>query len=463
MPSWLTDKQVIDACSLRDPANLPLFLTPRSREKVRRFLKSCKSDYLPARGAEEELNSLWTGLLSDAITFLKVKDQRENPPATGPNRDSIAFGVEALSKYFREYNAFEALLYSDRFYRDHIMHVFRVWLVGIWILGLVPPVYFDKPDSPGLYISPDETDAMWCIIALTHDLGYPLDKFEKVTGRIESMMTYFGGHERSDTGFRIPTHHHFINDFILTFISSKLVPREVEKVGNEGQQSQEKQPAFQTAKQSKFYLKFSKSFEIFDHGIVSCVLLMKNLVYFLESDLDLGRPFDKNEDARQFYIRREMLRSIASHTCTDIYHLHPDSLAFVLILADELQVWRRPTFYALKGGVGQELTLKAEVPSISKSAIKLSFEVAARKNDERTRKESRDYVFALCRKWQKWLRSALGASERTFEVTLACRVRAARSVTEYQFKSIPKGQPTLFIDGKGQDLNVIWSEEGQRI
>jgi hypothetical protein len=72
----------------------------------------------------------------------------------------------------------------------------------------------------------DEVAAMWCIVALTHDLGYPLDKVEKVQEKISSMMRYFGGTGAVGSGFQIPVQHHFINDFILQFIGSKLVKKE---------------------------------------------------------------------------------------------------------------------------------------------------------------------------------------------------------------------------------------------
>ncbi|MHB8109199.1 MAG: hypothetical protein ACYDHW_04100 [Syntrophorhabdaceae bacterium] len=290
----LTDKKIIDDCGL--PNGLPCFLSNEVKNKLTTFLARCEDKYLP-KNKIDELKEIWSKLLSDAITFLKFKDKRENPSGLKENRDSIAFGIDALSRYFDEYGEFEALLYSDKFYRDHVMHVFRVWLVGIWILKKMQ-VRFDKETSDKLDISEDEIHAMWCVIALTHDLGYPLDKVEKVIRKIESMMSYFGGNEKSDISFRIPTHHYFINDFILTFISSKLIVSS--KNENENENKNEELYQYQTAKQSKFYLKFSKSFEVFDHGIISCILLMKNLVYFLESDLDLGRPFTDSEDACDF-------------------------------------------------------------------------------------------------------------------------------------------------------------------
>ena len=69
---------------------------------------------------------------------------------------------------------------------------------------------------------------------------------------------------------------------------------------------------------------------------------MKNLVYFLESDFlyDNNKPL-KEQDAKQFIIRREILRAIASHNCEDIYHLHFKTLNFLLVICDEMQEWER--------------------------------------------------------------------------------------------------------------------------
>ena len=66
------------------------------------------------------------------------------------------------------------------------------------------------------------------------------------------------------------------------------------------------------------------------------------LIYFLESDFNINEDYQFDaEDARQFYIRREILRSISSHTCHDIYHLDMLSFSFLLIVADEAQGWGR--------------------------------------------------------------------------------------------------------------------------
>ena len=192
--------------------------------------------------------------MSDAIIYLKWKDKRE---FSGNNksqyeRDKVAFGVDELLAFFEKFREFEALLYgADQFYRDHIMHVFRVWLIGMWLIEKFKyRIHWDFKginNGKSLTITKNEVFAMWCIIALTHDLGYPLHKIEKVRRKIADMMTYFGGGSYAEADFQVPTHHHFINDFILQFISSKLDYGEEDK--------KNRRSSFRTSRQSKYYLK----------------------------------------------------------------------------------------------------------------------------------------------------------------------------------------------------------------
>ena len=94
--------------------------------------------------------------------------------------------------------------------------------------------------------------------------------------------------------------------------------------------------------QSKYYFKFQKSLEHNRHGILSTLIIYKLLTYFLESDYNLNEDyyFDE-EDCRQFYIRREILRAIASHTCDDIYQMYMGSFSFLLRICDDTQEWGR--------------------------------------------------------------------------------------------------------------------------
>ncbi|MBW1728461.1 MAG: hypothetical protein JRJ62_12985 [Deltaproteobacteria bacterium] len=446
---FLSDHYIFTNCKRLQLGSFPEFLSENSEISLQKILENCEPGKDIPPDKIDEIHALWKDLLSDAVIYLKRKDKREFRNAKEePSPDKVAFGVDDLYKYFEEYREFEALLYgADRFYRDHIMHVFKVWLIGNWLIEKFnSKIHWDfkkiSRENSALDISNEEVSAMWCIIALTHDLGYPLDKIEKVRDKIEAMMAYFGGAGNFGPGFQIPAHHHFINDFILKFISSKLIPnKESTKKDEEG--------FFQTAMQSKYYLKFSKSFEKFDHGIISCILLMKNLVYFLESDFDLSNPFTDQEDARQFYIRREILRAIASHTCTDIYHLYPNSLAFILILADELQMSGRPTFSELK--IGRPMLKPCvKIPVISKREIEIVLKVV----EEEEEGGGKELFFALCRKWHKWLRGALDASRREFVFSFKVEVKSSKGKTKgYNFINKPYNLVEIYVDdNKDEDL-----------
>ena len=66
------------------------------------------------------------------------------------------------------------------------------------------------------------------------------------------------------------------------------------------------------------------------------------LIYFLESDFSINEDYTfDEEESRQFYIRREILRTIAAHTCKDVYHLDMLNFAFLLIMVDDAQEWGR--------------------------------------------------------------------------------------------------------------------------
>lgn len=447
----LTDNYIFKNCQGLASNNLPKFLTEPSKTSLKRFLESCGPDGNIPPEKIDEFHNLWKELFSDAITYLKSMDKREFFGNGDKSiRDEVAFGVAELHKYFEEYRSFEAFLYgADRFYRDHIMHVFRVWVIGIWLIEQFNlKVHWDVDEInksvEGLAISNEEISAMWCIIALTHDLGYPLDKVEKVKKRIDAMMNYFGGTGTTDSSFKIPTQHYFINDFILKFISSKL---QLVKSGDN------KIESYETAMQSKYYLKFSRSFELFNHGIISCVLLMKNMVFFLESDFDLSKPFTNAEDARQFFIRREILRAIASHTSTDIYHLYANSLPFILILSDELQLWGRPNFYEMKSGK-QTLDVSMKVPKITKSEIKIDLDIIEQENNRGNESGGEEMVFSIFRKWHKWLRSALGARERIYNFSIRARVESMGSrIKEYKFVNKTNNVFNVYINDKKYDIS----------
>jgi hypothetical protein len=158
-------------------------------------------------------------------------------------------------------------------------------------------------------------------------LGYPLEKAAEILESTKGMMTAFITNPVISMDLSFNGVQNNMNDFILRLMSSKMDSRDIDYVAR---------------LQPKYYFKFQKSLEHSKHGIISAIIIYKLLLYFMESDFSINEDYLFNkEEARQFYIRREILRAIASHTCSDVYQMNQARFSFLLISCDEAQTWGR--------------------------------------------------------------------------------------------------------------------------
>ncbi|MGW8159965.1 MAG: hypothetical protein ACWGKN_15980 [Desulfoprunum sp.] len=407
----------------------------------------------------EELRKLWRLILIDAIYFLRINDHREASfyETTGRQKGKVktkmgnplvpqvaeanVYGINELSKYFAQFTEFESTLYgADKYYRDHVIHPLNVWLTGVNLLkdygksftlrsvthasvehiDHADPEWFEPikgEDSYKLKLSTAELSAMWAIVALTHDLGYPLEKVEKVNDQLEKMMSQFGNIGFTRSRFSFENQHDHLVKFLLKLISSVCIP--YEKIGKKkNKKGNKKAIRWTNHLRTKYYTKFSKSWEQFDHGIVSCLLLLKTLTFFIESDYsnENAKPLN-SEDARQFAIRSEILHAIASHTTPKIYHLAANNLPFLLVFCDDIQEWSRPTLADMRVGVkgsAERVTIK-------------EFHISNTKKKEPSNiavlieypfipiEDQKDFVKRIFRKWAERFRPALEDAERSFK------------------------------------------------
>lgn len=307
-----------------------------------------------------KIKSIWSILIKKAIVCLRYFDERE-PFKVHNNKKPIAYGVDELASYFKEYTAFEKVLYGGvNYYRDHVIHVFRVWMLGINLLLDPDKPYLDKiVIEKGFDTHPLEKLSIWTIISLAHDLGYPLEKSIQIVDKTKKMMNSFVQNPivTMDTSFSGV--QNTMNDYVLKFISSKMIEinpsnphekrrfdeKEYDEVFAKGTDEFTKflkGKEYVARLQPKYYFKFQKSLEHNSHGVLSALIVYKLLIYFLESDFSTNEDYIFGyEDARQFYIRREILRSMASHTCHDVYQNSMLSFSFLLILCDDAQEWGR--------------------------------------------------------------------------------------------------------------------------
>lgn len=304
------------------------------------ILDLLKDNILPLEDNEilyeriDVIKKLWFMLVDKSVKCLRYFDERE-PYLTMPLKKPQAYGLSELIKYYEEFAGFEALLYSsNQFYRDHVIHLFRTWLIGFNILINDPRGvrFFNKISIEGdksriFTMNFFEIISVWTIASLCHDLGYPLEKFKEILNKTNKMMEFLVSNPSISQDIKFSGTQDKVNEFIVKMISSKMKPSGA---------------AFHARTQSKYYIKYSKSLEDYSHGIISALIVYKSLLYFLESDFSTHDDYVfEVEDARQYYMRRDILRSIASHTCRDIYHMNSTSLPLLLIICDDLQEWGR--------------------------------------------------------------------------------------------------------------------------
>lgn len=288
----------------------------------------------------DEIKDIWKLIIQKSIKCLRYFDSRE-PYLENQSKHPVAYGVDELSNYFDKYIKFESMLYGGgKYYRDHVIHVFRVWLLGLECLLDDKGNYLKRIIiQRGVQVNCLEKISIWSMIALTHDLGYPLEKAQGIIDQTKDMMKSFISNPLVSMDLSFNGIQNNMNDFVVRFISSKMHEADNKYPKEESSDNEKKYVA---RLQPKYYFKFQKSLEGYNHGILSAVIIYKLLRYFLESDFNINEDYSfDEEESRQFYIRREILRTIASHTCHDIYHLDMLSFAFLLIVVDDAQEWGR--------------------------------------------------------------------------------------------------------------------------
>lgn len=408
------------------------FLSDESKEVIRSLELTEEKDDL--RYLHPSLVYLWPLILTDALQELKKHDGREYDKAN-ENMDSFfdpaSLGTTELTDVLTGFSDFEGMLYGaspDR-YRDHVAHSFRVWIIGH---GVLQSCFLGKlSTSKGINISKNEWSAMWAIIALCHDIGYPLSHIEKINEKARTTLKKQGLLHEGNLSFNFSPQMLLFHDTIIRMMASVPVEKENEK---------DEDKEYYTHLQNKYYLKLLKSFDRLDHGIISSLLISRSLVYFLESDYshDSRKSLDQ-DDIKQFFVRREILRAIAAHTCQDIYHLTFDNLSMLLYLIDEIQCWGRPT---LEQSQHEPVDIRegyAEVSEFSSESISIKI---ITEDESWNDKQQKGVLFQVL-KLRKMLRLAVERKDHTGNTLI--------------FEVANQGEQKLRIEMKDRGLRLYHS------
>lgn len=344
--------------------------------------------------------SLWKQLFSAAMSQI----------------DSNKAGYDKVFKYFDEYVKFEELIFaSDSFYRDHTLHCLWVyfleeyicrnedfapllqdsirdkWMIENLINILNDEVVLENVEYRKTYrklTSLNDTfkyeEAGRCIAALTHDLGCPLKKIDKINKAIKRVLPYYSIHTFDDFDFRYDSiQNNFVEQFwgllsrnlVVNFSSdanlkendpvTKILDKAFvmisDKKGNYAYSApknpkdvvemtkEEKvffkdifEPSVRFDSDYASFLKVQNDFEEYQHGIMSAFLLVKNLEAFqnMHYNPNAENPAETIVNFGSFCTKSNILSSITSHTNEDFRIRNIDESS-ILTFVDELEEFSR--------------------------------------------------------------------------------------------------------------------------
>jgi len=396
MNHFVNEKTVMRFYLEQMDANQIVFLKEKDGQKaqIRAYIEQLLN--------EEKMNNkisiackLWKVLFEAAMTSI-------NPDKAG---------YDKLFKYFEAYVEFEELIFaSDSFYRDHTLHCIWVYLLGeylkrkeefnelfrdsendLHLINLMEELFSHSELSNDykekyrsfktmkeLMISVyNKDEAIRCISALTHDLGYPLKKIEKINKSIKKVLPFFSVNDFTDFSFEYGNiQQEFAKKFVdflsrhtnvnlgftddnekaVEIFSKIIIANEygavvsVDRDALAALTAEERNLILSTMDYSHTFTAplysqfgFWNDFEDYRHGIMSAFLLCKNVRAFQDIDYDFYRDdFRYTNFAQLEHIMavKHILTSISNHTSEQfrITSLSPDTF---LTFVDELEEFSR--------------------------------------------------------------------------------------------------------------------------
>lgn len=234
----------------------------------------------------------------------------------------------------------------------------------------------------------DLHDSMRCISSLTHDLGYPIKKISKINKSVSKILPYFTIYDFDEFNFGFSEiQKNFIDNFLDILSVDFLYTFEVqthshldypidEKVAAQKLLSEHIQmdyenkkfigynktfidslnekdleilkrattPRIAVTKNTERYMRYSKDFEEWQHGIMSAFLLAKSVRAF--SSTKFYRDYERFAnphivDFNGLHTKLEILNAVSDHTSVGYKISAIKSTSELLTLVDELEEFSR--------------------------------------------------------------------------------------------------------------------------
>lgn len=257
-------------------------------------------------------------------------------------------GFSELCNYIDSYIQYEDYLFAiDKKYRDHMIHTIWVMMVGIFLRGKYESLCnfdyerhllrvggnhtrFDKlVDEIRKYEMP-----LWCLVSLTHDLGYPIEKTKSANSMMADMINRFGFLKQTDFDYNFTVINQGTIESLLKILCSMIYCDE-----------KEGKKLYKVINVSGRYIEYAKSFENLDHGIMSAYLLQKNLDWIGEEAISFvgaeSIGFTDEKEVARIVVIWSLLKSIAGHTSIYSYSHRIEDMGCLLIICDQLEEFSR--------------------------------------------------------------------------------------------------------------------------
>ena len=265
------------------------------------------SDNLDWAHTHEHGRILWEKLTSCALNAI----------------ESDSKGNSELFKFIKAATDFEDILYGlEDYYRDHTLHSLWVYFIGEYILREHIPeiarnlnwyLYNDIETESHLYsqglISQAKNfekeinkevnkykDAIWCIIALSHDLGYSLSKLEKLNEKALNVLAFLDMPNFRHIGYSMDIEHqHLMTQFLdLLSVDVRIVPS-----------IPENEILVKCYRDDSTFWRLCRAVEKKQHGIYSSYLIYKLLDIFADTYIrGTGDEWGLNKDEIVYNIIR---------------------------------------------------------------------------------------------------------------------------------------------------------------
>lgn len=283
--------------------------------------------------------------------------------------DPNSKGNSELFDYLDKATSFEDVLYGlEPFYRDHTLHSLWVYFIGEYMMrDLLPDIhdnlnwylYNDFEEEKATYerdlmsyarkrakdicdLVNEMRDAIWCIMALCHDLGYSAAKLDKINDRVRDVLKFFDLPSFSKVGYSLDIEKQYLITQVLELMAMdvRLVPSQNYRDSNVDIDAKVKVRCY---RDDSTYWRLCRALEKKQHGILSAYLIFKILSIFADAYVrGTAEEWGLDDDeAVENIVRGDILFAIAQHEFDFAHMNHLGSLAEILFVADELEEFSR--------------------------------------------------------------------------------------------------------------------------